>query len=461
LIFNKLSLKKYLRKQARRIVMKNFARTGYIGVLIVLMLVGTSAAMAAQWVQVVSSDTGYELIKKSGSGNEKYAQFGEVLIISSGDAFNDKILKTDPVSIIPVRPGEKLYLITTKDPAIFNMVFPGTRTVYRNMGFIVLLAGETAAMNLMSKQTDFTRVEPLPENRIILSRPMTTGITRIKTEDAIAKFIDKLDMKAFMQDLSDLVDFKTRYSYVTPAQSSIDHCEKVLKDMGYSTSQQPFSISSSRTNNLIAEIKGTDEEKYGQVLVVGHLDSTSESPRTNAPGADDNGSGAAGVIALARLLAESEIKPVATVKFVLFMGEEQGLFGSKAYVKALSATDRPTIKAVFNLDMIGFDAVAPLSVMMETSSFNRPMVEKLQKLALDYANFTIQTSFSAWGSDHAPFLQAKIPAVLTIESEFSTNPNYHKTTDLIKSINQDLCQQILRLNAAALYAYAIDTGSEK
>ncbi|NLF97791.1 MAG: M20/M25/M40 family metallo-hydrolase [Candidatus Riflebacteria bacterium] len=438
--------------------MKNFVRAGNIVVFIVLMLACATAAMAGQWIQVVTSETGYELIKKAGSGSETFCQLGDVLIINSGDVFNDQILKTDPVNVMPVRPGEKLYLITTKDPAVFNMVFPGTRTVYRDMGFIVLLAGETAAMNLMSKQTDFTKVELLPGNQVVLSRPLTTGITRIKSEDALAKFIDKLDMPAFMQDLTDLVDLKTRYSYVSQGQKAVDHCEEVLKEMGYATSQQPYNIGSSRTNNLIAEIKGSDEDKFGQVLIVGHLDSTSESPRSNAPGADDNGSGAAGVMALARLLHESGIKPAATVKFILFMGEEQGLYGSKAYVKALSATERPTIKAVFNLDMIGFDAVAPLSVMIETSSFNRPMVEKMQKLALDYADFTIHTSFNAWGSDHAPFLQAKIPAVLTIESEFSSNPNYHKTTDLIESINQGLCLQILRLNAAAMYAYAIDAG---
>lgn len=435
--------------------MKIFARAGHIVVFLVFMLAFTSATMASQWVQVVASESGYEMIKKSGSGGETYAQFGDVLIISSGDSFNDKIIKSDPITTLPVRPGEKLYLITTKDPAIFNMVFPGTRTVYRNQGFIVLLAGETAAMNLMSKQSDFTRVELLPKNRVILSAPLTTGITRIKSEDAIARFVNELDMKAFMHDLNSLVDFKTRYSYVAPAQDSIDHCEKVFKDMGYSTRQQPFSISSSRTSNLIAEIKGTDSEKYGQILVVGHLDSISEAPRTSAPGADDNGSGAAGVMALARLLKESGLKPAATIKFVLFMGEEQGLYGSKAYVKALDAAERPTIKAVFNLDMIGFDKVSPLSVMLETSSFNRPMAETMQKLALDYANFTMQTSYNAWGSDHAPFLQAKIPAMLTIESEFASNPNYHKTSDLIKSINQDLCLQILRLNAAAMYTYAI------
>lgn len=411
--------------------------------------------MAADWVQVVLSDNGYEQIKKSGSGGEIFTQFGDILIIQSGEVFNDKLIKSEPISTVSVQPGEKLYLITSKDPAILKASFPGTRTIYREMGFIVILADETEAMNLFSKQSDFTKVELLPENQVILTAPVSTGVTRIKTEDDTAKFIKALDMKAFMQDTTALVDFKSRYSYVESAQNSIDHCDKIFSKLGYKTSKQSFKIGSTATNNLIAERKGENEEKYGQVLVVGHLDSTSESPRDNAPGADDNGSGSAGVIALARLLNESDLKPAATVKFVLFMGEEQGLYGSKAYIKELSAAERASIKAVLNLDMISFDAVAPLSIMLETSSFNRPMAEKLQKLALDYADFTIQTSFNAWGSDHAPFLQQKIPAVLTIESEFATNPNYHKTTDLIKIMNQNLCLQILRLNAAALYAYAI------
>ncbi|MFZ5949166.1 MAG: M28 family metallopeptidase, partial [Candidatus Rifleibacteriota bacterium] len=169
----------------------------------------------------------------------------------------------------------------------------------------------------------------------------------------------------------------------------------------------------------------------------------------------DNGSGSAGVIALARMLKKSGLQPAATIKFVLFLGEEQGLYGSKGYVKMLSAEEKKQIKAVLNLDMIGFDAVAPLSIMIETNSFNRPMVEKMQELAEKYAEFSIRTSFNAWGSDHAPFLQQKIPAVLTIESEYSSNPNYHQVTDLIESINPDLCANILRLNAATLYFYAL------
>lgn len=435
--------------------MKFFAKTGFSKLMMAMAFMGCSAAFAADWVQVMPTPAGYELIKKSGSGSEKFTQFGDVVIIQGGEIFNDEAVKSEPINSLPVRPGEKLYLITSKDPVILHATFAGARTVFRGNGFIVLLAGETAAMNLFSKSSDFTKVELLPENKVILTAPVTAEKSRIKTEDEVAGFINKLDMATFMSDLKNLVDFKTRYTYVAPAQQSIDHCQKIFEGMGYKAWQVPFSMGGSTANNLVAEIKGTDEDKYGQVLMVGHLDSTSRAPRTDAPGADDNGSGAAGVIAMARLLKDSGLQPAATIRFVLFMGEEQGLYGSKAYVKTISAAEKGRIKAVFNLDMIGFDAVPPLSVMIETSSFNKAMVEKMQELSQAYANFTIQTSYNPYGSDHAPFLNQKIPAVLTIQSEFDNNPNYHQVTDKMDIINEDLCKNILTMNAAAMYLYGV------
>ena len=66
----------------------------------------------------------------------------------------------------------------------------------------------------------------------------------------------------------------------------------------------------------------------------------------------------------------------------------------------------------------------------------------------------MQGSDRAWGSDHVPFLQKQVPCVLTIEDEFEANHNYHKTTDTTKSVNKDLCHEILKLNAATLLTYA-------
>lgn len=435
--------------------MKNIVGVRHFSVTFLLVILCAYSAFAANWIQVMPANDGFELLKNSSRSSEKHTQIGNTLIIQSGEVFNDEAIKKSALNSIMVGPGEKLYLITSKDPVILNANFAGTRLVFKEMGFMVLLAGETAAMNLMSKQSDFTRVELLPENQTLLTAPIICNKAVIKAGDQTEKFLSLLDMKVYLNDLNDLVNFKTRVSYVSQAQNALDHCEKIFKDLGYDTRQASFNIGSNRTANLIAEIKGSDEERYGEIIIGGHLDSISPQPKTNAPGADDNGSGSAGVIAMARMLKASGLKPAATIKFILFMGEEQGLYGSKAYVKELNPEARKKIRGVFTLDMIAYDAVQPLSIMLETASFNRPMAENFQELAKNYASFSIQTSFRPYGSDHAPFINVQIPAMLTIESEFATNPNYHQITDLMDSINPALCENIIRLNAAAMFVYGV------
>ncbi|MEW6709076.1 MAG: Zn-dependent exopeptidase M28 [Candidatus Riflebacteria bacterium] len=435
--------------------MKIFGRFIRTAVFTCATVLISSVVSAAGWVHVAPTRKGVDLIEKCADPNSCYTRFGEIMILQGGESFADEAHKVPDIESFARRDDEKLYLLNSKDPAILNQVFPGVRVVWSGYGMKVLLAGETAAFNLLSKNSDFTRVELLPENQTILSDEIFCKKTSKTEPDEISKFLDLLDMETFFKDLEMMVARKTRYTYVESAQKSIEDCAAIFNELEIPTQQAPFSFGGGQANNLVATVKGTDEENAGQILVVGHLDSTSPNPKVDAPGADDNGSGSAGVIALARMLKKSGLQPAATIKFVLFLGEEQGLYGSKGYVKTLTAEEKKQIKAVLNLDMIGFDAVAPLSIMIETNSFNRPMVEKMQQLAEKYAEFSIRTSFNAWGSDHAPFLQQKIPAVLTIESEYSSNPNYHQVTDLIESINPDLCANILRLNAATMYFYAM------
>ena len=416
----------------------------------------SGSAFAAGWVHVAPWQDGIELLKKTDNASNVYTRFGEEVILQGTQSFSEEAHKIDQVQSFPRLDDEKLYLLTSKDPAILNQVFPGVREIWSGYGMKVLLAGETAAANLMSKSSPFTKVELLPANETILTPEVVCKKTCKTEPDEVSNLLELIDMETFFADLEKMVGFKTRYSYVESAQKSVEMCAEIFRELEIPSAQESFSIYGVGVNNLVATWKGTDEEKYGQVLVVGHLDSTSPKAKYDAPGADDNGSGSAGVIALARMLKKSGLQPKATIKFILFLGEEQGLFGSKAYVKKLSSEDKKEIRTVLNLDMIGFDAAPPLSVMIETSSFNRPMVERMQELAQKYADFTIRTSFSAHGSDHAPFLQQRIPAILTIESEYSSNPNYHQVTDLIDTINPDLSLNILRLNGAMLYEYAVN-----
>ena len=103
--------------------------------------------------------------------------------------------------------------------------------------------------------------------------------------------------------------------------------------MGYRVSTQEFPVRSSLSENVICtkDGAGPNNAAKGSVVVGAHLDSTSQTPATLAPGANDNGSGAMAVLEMMRATAAAKFRE--TVQFVAFGGEEQGLYGSKYFVE--------------------------------------------------------------------------------------------------------------------------------
>lgn len=100
------------------------------------------------------------------------------------------------------------------------------------------------------------------------------------------------------------------------------------------------------TANVIAESPGGDPET---VVVVGaHLDSV-----IFGPGINDNGSGVATVLEVARVLAQEEIEPRNKLRFIFFAAEEMGLVGSRRYVDSLAPEEKERIAVMLNFDMIG------------------------------------------------------------------------------------------------------------
>ncbi len=173
-----------------------------------------------------------------------------------------------------------------------------------------------------------------------------------------------------------------------------------------------------QTVNVVALLKGSDPELKDQYLVVGgHYDhlgmggpnSGSRMPDTNAVhnGADDNASGTAMVIELARTLA-IQGAPARSIIFVAFSAEEMGLLGSKFFV------DNPpvpaqTIKAMFNFDMVGrFDKEKnSISVSGTGTSVEADSILLLYEKDLP---FTVVHAPDGYGpSDHAAFYAANIP----------------------------------------------------
>jgi hypothetical protein len=198
-------------------------------------------------------------------------------------------------------------------------------------------------------------------------------------------------------------------------------------------------------NNVMAYLPGKTDE---YVIVGAHYDHLgrggvhSLAPSqtgTIHPGADDNASGTAGVLELARVLAAHRGELRRGVLFMNFAGEELGLLGSAAWV---NAPTKPLDKAVamVNMDMIGRIKDGKVFVGgVGTGTRLKAMVDE----AKNGTKFEIEPSESGYSSsDHTSFVTKKIPVLFFFSGLHS---DYHKPSDTWDKINADAAAQLLDL----------------
>jgi hypothetical protein len=195
--------------------------------------------------------------------------------------------------------------------------------------------------------------------------------------------------------------------------------------MGYAdVAYDPYTFSGVSARNVIATKPGTGHPEQ-VVIVCGHLDSTSPSSAPTAPGANDNASGTAGVLVAAEVLKDWAFD--ATIRFVAFTGEEQGLYGSSHYAALVAASD-DSVLAVVNMDMIAFWN-SERAINIEGKPFCEPIMRVMQDACAEYTSLATHVYFLTCCSDHIPFSQRNMPSLLAIESDYGAYTCYHKECD--------------------------------
>ncbi len=187
-----------------------------------------------------------------------------------------------------------------------------------------------------------------------------------------------------------------------------------------------------------------------KIVVCAHYDSRNWQDPYCAPGADDNASGCAGVLEIARIFADASFDR--SIEYILFDGEETGLIGSRHYV-AVRDTGL-TIGGVINLDMIGRDYGGGVTVQVAGRA--DPLVSALAALIIDMSAF-LQLDLDCEylynyspTSDHKPFWDiAGVPAILLIEDEYYNNPHYHACSDVADNIDFDYMTDIVKGTAGS------------
>lgn len=194
--------------------------------------------------------------------------------------------------------------------------------------------------------------------------------------------------------------------------------------------------------NVAGYVEGSDPELKKECLVIGgHFDHCGEHMGMIFPGANDNASGSAVVMELARAFATASQKPKRSVVFVLFGGEEMGLQGSTYFADHLpSQFDR--VDGMFNFDMVGEGDGARCSVAGEPDDLKQALQEADTSLGI-LKGVSVVRSVGVRSSDYAPFFQKGASCV----SFFSNGPHlhYHLSGDTIYRINPDILADISRL----------------
>ncbi len=207
------------------------------------------------------------------------------------------------------------------------------------------------------------------------------------------------------------------------------------------------------THNIIAEITGIDPEVGDEVVMVGaHLDSWH-----SATGATDNADGASVAMEALRILEALDVRPRRTIRLALWSGEEQGLLGSRAYVRRhlegdANRTARDRFSVYFNLD----NGKVPIyGFYLEGNEAMRPIMDAYLRPFEDMTPI-YNTQQGIGATDHLSFLRAGVPGYQAIHDYTDYDVRTHHTNmDTFDRIDRENLEHAAVVMASILYHAAM------
>jgi hypothetical protein len=197
--------------------------------------------------------------------------------------------------------------------------------------------------------------------------------------------------------------------------------------------------------NIVATLQGIGKTD-GVIILCAHYDTIKISP-----GAEDDGSGVAILLMLAKIMSDNSFNT--TIKFILFSGEEQGMLGSRFYVK----NSKENILGVLALDKVGY-AVTPedgKKIVHHSNVESDWMIDISTKMAEEYSDI-IQLEVLRWSedlsSDHVAFTEEGFCGTEFVR--YAVNPFYHTSEDKIEHMNITYLAKVCKLTVATISTIA-------
>lgn len=263
----------------------------------------------------------------------------------------------------------------------------------------------------------------------------------------IAALVAQVQQPNLQADVNTLSAIFTRRSTRAENAQAVSHVTARLQTLPTLTwTTQVFNATYGP--NIIAELPGTDLP--AEIVMVGaHLDSIAGSSTTRSPGADDNASGSAAVLEIARIFATQRFRR--TIRFAWWNGEEQGLVGSNAY--AVAAAGRGDRITYVNTDMNAYRASGDgYDVDYILNDSTPSLVSVLSAATTTYvAGLGVNSaSLSGGTSDHRSFFRAGFAAAFPFEDVPTYSPFIHTSNDTVgTSANDFLLSKLITQSIVA------------
>ncbi|MBN1632683.1 MAG: M20/M25/M40 family metallo-hydrolase [Ignavibacteria bacterium] len=304
---------------------------------------------------------------------------------------------------------------------------------------------------------------------------------RVKSEIAYNKgalatlFVPRPNDKNPQKPIGSVMDGEGQYISNHPMlQIDIKVADEILENTGYTLSQLQSKIDESRlpnslntkanaylevnakydparnTMNVAAILEGNDPILKNEYVIIGaHLDHVGSQGNVIYNGANDNASGSAAVLQIARAFSELEIKPKRSILFLLFSNEESGLHGAYHYV------NNPLVPLENTIAMLNLDCVSNGDSIMVGNGLSAPELWNIaNEMDSLYIKMMVKNTWKGGGADATPFFEKGIQCLY-----FVTTNGYehlHLPTDDTETLKPELFEKITLLAYLTAYRIAND-----
>lgn len=265
--------------------------------------------------------------------------------------------------------------------------------------------------------------------------------------------------------------------YIMQAMNAIPYLTSVEYDTFFIFGAQ-YPYNEKPLVNIIATIEGTVYPEKS-IVIGAHYDSSADREGSTvwrqtwntieAPGANDNATGVASILEMARIMSDPEFGFISkyTLNFVAFSAEERGVVfdgnhhGSRAYAQTASMYGEDIV-GMISIDMVGYNDEYDYTAIVsneESTWLGNALISANQSYSIDLI-MNAPPFPEARYSDHDNFWDEGYNAILVIENAppwqdsnyYKRNPYYHKSSDTFEKINMDLVKKVAQVNLAAVAA---------